>query len=139
AMAVDPFLELHLLQQVVDGDGARLGDHAADADAPWALLDLLGAPPDVLVVVDFVIVVVGGGVFLVGDGAAGDIFGVERPHRAQRTGRRPRPPRGTPSRGTTGRDSISRRSISRQGGARRQRARRHGARGQRQRAGQYAA
>jgi hypothetical protein len=85
---VDPLLKLDLLQQVVDVDGARLGDHAADADAPRALLELLRHPPEVLAVVELVIVVVGGGGFFVGDGPARLVFVVARPHGTQRSGGR---------------------------------------------------
>ena len=69
-MAIHPLLKLHLLQQILDRDRARLLHLAADLDRPRLHLHRLRRLPQVLAVAELVIVVVGGRVLLGRDGAA---------------------------------------------------------------------
>jgi hypothetical protein len=47
-VAIHPLLQLHLAQQIVDGDGERLFDLAVDGDLPGPHLQGLGGRGDAL-------------------------------------------------------------------------------------------
>ena len=61
AVAVEAFLQRHLRQQVVDGDGHRLLDQPVELDRPGPDLQRLRLLPDLLEGAELVVVVVGGG------------------------------------------------------------------------------
>ena len=73
-MAVEPLFEAHLFQQIVDVDGDRLFDHAVDLDRPRPQLEGLRVAPDRLVHPEFVEIIVGRRIFLVGQRPVERVF-----------------------------------------------------------------
>ncbi len=67
AMAIEPLLQRHLGEQVIDADGDRLLDLALDRHRPGPQRQRLRVVLDLLAGAEFVVVVVAGGELLVGD------------------------------------------------------------------------
>ena len=82
AMAIDPFLQRHLLQQVVEGDGEGFLHHPVDADLPRPERQFLRGPVDVLVRAELVEIVVGDRLGFRGERAF-DRVGRVAPHRIE--------------------------------------------------------
>ena len=78
AQPIGPLLERHQPQQLVDVEAARVVHHAVDLQHPGPLRQLLRRAVDALVGAELVEVVVGRGVALGGQVAAGRVFRVAR-------------------------------------------------------------
>ena len=68
-MAIEPLLELHLADELVDADLLRRLHHAVDFDRPWPQLERLRCPGDALGRTELVEIVVVGIDLLVGNRA----------------------------------------------------------------------
>ena len=78
AVPVDPLLERHLVQQVVDIDGLRLGHVTVEGHGPGPDLQGLGGAVDILVAAELVEIVVAGGVIRIGDRPVWPAVGIGR-------------------------------------------------------------